>query len=228
MAVSDEDVDEQVAALRERFATLVDVERAAADGDFVVIDLVAQQDGETVEGAELTGMSYKVGRGGMLDGLDEALDGMAAGATKALTSQLVGGDLVGQDVEVTVQVAKVQEQQLPDYDDEFAQLGGEGLLVAGCHAVQRLVEAVEHAAAADLVGHAGELGGLGRSRRPARRATRSMTTKSPSAAARSTSTRVAKRSRSAATCSSTSSSVTATSSTCAVKVVVRRQVDGPA
>jgi trigger factor len=70
-------------------------------------------------------MSYKVGRGGMLDGLDEALDGMAAGDEKTFTSQLVGGDLVGQDVEVTVQVAKVQEQQLPDYDDEFAQLASE-------------------------------------------------------------------------------------------------------
>ena len=77
VAVTDEDVDEQVAALRERFGTLVDVERVAADGDFVVIDLVAQQDGETVEGAELTGMSYKVGRGGMLDGLDEALEAWA-------------------------------------------------------------------------------------------------------------------------------------------------------
>ncbi len=114
-----------MAALRERFATLVDVERPAADGDFVVIDLVAQQDGETVEGAELTGMSYKVGRGGMLDGLDEALAGMSAGDEKTFTSQLVGGDLVGQDVEVTVKVTKVQEQELPDLDDEFAQLASE-------------------------------------------------------------------------------------------------------
>jgi trigger factor len=125
VTVTDEDVDEQVAALRERFATLADVERAAADGDFVVIDLVAQQDGETVEGAELTGMSYKVGRGGMLDGLDEALVGMAAGDEKTFGSQLVGGDLVGQDVEVTVTVGKVQEQELPEFDDEFAQLASE-------------------------------------------------------------------------------------------------------
>jgi trigger factor len=125
VAVTDEDVDEQVAALRERFATLVDVDRPAADGDFVVIDLVAQQDGQPVEGAELTEMSYKVGRGGMLDGLDEALAGMSAGDEKTFTSQLVGGDLVGQDVEVTVKVAKVQEQELPDLDDEFAQLASE-------------------------------------------------------------------------------------------------------
>ena len=74
--ISDADVDEQVEALRERFGTLVPVERAAADGDFVTIDLVAAKDGETVEGGEVTGMSYKVGRGGMIDGLDEALVGL--------------------------------------------------------------------------------------------------------------------------------------------------------
>jgi trigger factor len=125
VAVTDDDVEEQVAALRERFATLVDVDRAAAEGDFVVIDLVAQHDGEPVEGAELSGMSYKVGRGGMLDGLDEALVGMSAGEEKTFTSQLVGGDLVGQDVDVTVKVDKVQEQELPDLDDEFAQLASE-------------------------------------------------------------------------------------------------------
>ena len=125
VAVTDDDVDEQVAALRERFATLVDVDRAAADGDFVVIDLVAQQDGAAVEGAELTGMSYKVGRGGMLDGLDEALAGMSADEEKSFSSQLVGGDLVGQDVDVTVKVGKVQEQELPALDDEFAQLASE-------------------------------------------------------------------------------------------------------
>ena len=77
-----------------------DVERAAADGDFVMIDLKATQDGEAVEGAEVSGMSYQVGRGGMLDGLDEALVGMAAGDEKTFASQLVGGDLVGEDVEV--------------------------------------------------------------------------------------------------------------------------------
>ncbi len=125
VAVTDADVEEQVEALRERFATLADVERPAVDGDFVVIDLVARQDGETVEGAELSGMSYKVGRGGMLDGLDEALVGMEADDEKTFTSQLVGGDLVGQDVEVTVKVTKVQEQELPDLDDEFAQLASE-------------------------------------------------------------------------------------------------------
>ena len=121
IAVTDAEVEEQVQALRERFATLSDVERPAADGDFVVIDLTATRDGEVVEGAELTGMSYQVGRGGMIDGLDEALVGMASDEEKTFQTQLVGGDLVGQDVEVQVKVTQVQEQELPDLDDDFAQ-----------------------------------------------------------------------------------------------------------
>ena len=123
--VSDDDVQEQIEALRERFGTLVDVDRPAEDGDFVVIDLVATQDGEPVEGAEVSGMNYRVGRGGMLEGLDEALAGMSAGDDKTFTSQLVGGDLVGQDVQVQVRVSQVQAQELPEYDDEFAQLASE-------------------------------------------------------------------------------------------------------
>jgi trigger factor len=123
--VSDDDVQEQIEALRERFGTLVDVDRPAEDGDFVVIDLVATQDGEPVEGAEVSGMNYRVGRGGMLEGLDEALAGMSAGDDTTFTSQLVGGDLVGQDVQVQVRVSQVQAQELPEFDDEFAQLASE-------------------------------------------------------------------------------------------------------
>jgi trigger factor len=125
VTITDDDVTEQIQALRERFGTLVDVERPAADGDFVTLDLKATQDGEIVEGAEVAGMSYKVGRGGMLDGLDEALAGMAAGDEKTFSSQLVGGDMVGEDVEVSVTVTAVQEQELPEIDDEFAQLASE-------------------------------------------------------------------------------------------------------
>ena len=123
--ISDDDVTEQVEALRERFATLIDVERPAADGDFVVMDLKATKDGEVVDGAEVSGMSYRVGRGGMIDGLDEALVGLAAGEEKIFTSQLVGGDLVGEGVDVAVAVTQVQEQELPELDDEFAQLASE-------------------------------------------------------------------------------------------------------
>ncbi|WP_121251997.1 trigger factor [Nocardioides ferulae] len=125
VTVTDEDVEEQVQSLRERFGTLVDVERAAAENDFVVLDLKASKDGEVLEGAEVSGMSYQVGRGGMIDGLDEALTGMSAGEDKTFASQLVGGDLVGEEVQVEVTVSQVQEQQLPEVDDEFAQLASE-------------------------------------------------------------------------------------------------------
>jgi trigger factor len=125
LTVSDADVEEQVQNLRERFASLSEVERAAGDGDFVVMDLVARKDGEVVEGAEAAGMSYQVGRGGMLDGLDEALTGMSAGDTSTFTSQLVGGDQLGEDVEVEVSVTSVKEQELPELDDDFAQTASE-------------------------------------------------------------------------------------------------------
>ncbi|MGZ4495144.1 MAG: trigger factor, partial [Nocardioides sp.] len=123
--VTDQDVEEQVQNLRERFATLNEVERAAADGDFVVLDLKALQDGEVVEGAEVSGMSYQVGRGGMLDGLDEALTGMSAGDETTFASQLVGGDQKGEDVQVEVKVTAVKEQELPELDDDFAQTASE-------------------------------------------------------------------------------------------------------
>ena len=123
--ITDADVDEQLEGMRERFGTLVDVDRPASDGDFVVIDLLAQQDGEPVEGAQVSGMSYQVGRGGMIDGLDETLVGMSAGDRRAFATQLVAGGLVGRDVEVEVAVQQVQEQELPELDDEFAQLASE-------------------------------------------------------------------------------------------------------
>ena len=125
LEVTDEDVSEQVEALRERFGTLRDVERAAADGDFVVLDLAATQDGEPLEGAEVSGMSYQVGRGGMIDGLDDALTGLSAGEEATFDSALVGGDLVGEPVQVLVKVSQVQERDLPELDDDFAQTASE-------------------------------------------------------------------------------------------------------
>jgi trigger factor len=125
IAVTDADVEEQVQALRERFASLSEVERAAGEGDFVVMDLVARKDGEVIDGAEVTGMSYQVGKGGMLEGLDDALTGLSAGEDTTFTSQLVGGDLAGEDVEVAVSVDSVKEQELPELDDDFAQTASE-------------------------------------------------------------------------------------------------------
>jgi trigger factor len=123
--VTDDEVDAQVQGLRERFGTLSDVDRAAEEGDFVVIDLRATRDGEPVEGGEASGMSYQVGSGGMVEGLDDTVLGMAAGESRTFSSQLAGGDLEGADVEIEVTVTAVKEQLLPDLDDEFAQMASE-------------------------------------------------------------------------------------------------------
>lgn len=122
--VTEADIDEQVEALRVRFGTLNTVERAAATGDFVTIDLVARINGEDVEGGTASGMSYEVGSNRMIDGLDDALVGLKAGDVKAFETQLVGME-EGQkgDVEVTVQAVK--ERELPVLDDAFAALASE-------------------------------------------------------------------------------------------------------
>jgi trigger factor len=121
--VSDEDVDARLDQLRERFGTLVGVDRAVADGDFVSIDIAATIGDEEIDSAK--GISYQVGAGTMLDGLDEALTGANAGDTRTFTAPLAGGDHAGEDAEVTVTVQAVKERELPELDDEFAQLASE-------------------------------------------------------------------------------------------------------
>ncbi|WP_433506808.1 trigger factor [Pseudonocardia halophobica] len=123
--VTDEQVTEQLDQLRARFGTLTGVERAAQADDFVQIDLSAAVDGKEIEEATTTGYSYQVGQGGLIDGIDEAITGLSAGEEKTFTSKLVAGEYADQDAEVTVKVTAVKERQLPDADDEFAQLASE-------------------------------------------------------------------------------------------------------
>ncbi|MBW9206549.1 trigger factor [Mumia sp. zg.B17] len=125
VSVDDADVDEQVQALRERFATLTEVDRPAADGDFVTIDLSASKDGEKLDVAQASGIVYQVGKDSMLDGLDDAVTGMSAGESTTFQTQLAGGDLKGEDVDVEVTVTTVKEQELPELDDDFAQTASE-------------------------------------------------------------------------------------------------------
>lgn len=121
--VTDELVDERISLLRERFATTVEVERAAAEGDVLVIDLIASQNGEVLEDATAEGISYKVGdEQNMLAGLDAAVTGLSAGESAEFTTTLLGGAYADQEAEVKVTVVKVQEQELPELDDDFAQM----------------------------------------------------------------------------------------------------------
>ena len=125
VAVTDEEVEEQLTGLRERFGALNDVDRPAAEGDHVTIDLSASDDGEPIEGGQIDGQTYEVGKGTMVEGLDEALVGLSAGESATFRSKLVGGDLAGKDVDITVNVQAVKEQELPELDDEFAQTASE-------------------------------------------------------------------------------------------------------
>ncbi|BCL13433.1 trigger factor [Micromonospora sagamiensis] len=125
LQIDDSEIDEQVKSLRERFATLKTVERAAQEGDFVQIDLNATVDGQDVPGGSATNLSHEVGSKQLLPGLDEALVGLAANESATFTTQLVGGDFAGKDAEVTVTVRTVKEKELPELNDEFAQMASE-------------------------------------------------------------------------------------------------------
>jgi trigger factor len=123
--VTDEQVEQQLGELRARFGTLTGVDRPAQEGDFVVIDLSATVDGQDVEEANTTGLSYEIGSGQLIDGIDDALVGTSAEKTKTFTTTLVAGEFAGREAEVTVVLQSVKERQLPDADDEFAQLASE-------------------------------------------------------------------------------------------------------
>ncbi|KKC01396.1 trigger factor [Mycolicibacter arupensis] len=123
--VDDAEVDAELDSLRARFGTLTGVDRPAAKGDFVSIDLDATIDGETVEGAATEGLSHEVGSGQLIEGLDDAIVGLSAGESKTFTTKLAAGPQAGKDAEVTVVVQSVKERELPEADDEFAQLASE-------------------------------------------------------------------------------------------------------
>ncbi|MDR2973337.1 MAG: trigger factor, partial [Propionibacteriaceae bacterium] len=116
----DEAVEERVQMLRERFAEVADVDRAAREGDEVHIDLSGAQNGEVLPDATAEGLTYVVGAGNMLDGLDEAVTGLKAGESATFDSALLGGDHAGEQSDITVTVTRVHERTLPEVDDEFA------------------------------------------------------------------------------------------------------------
>jgi trigger factor len=123
--VSDEDVEKSLEQLRERFSSTSPVERPAAEGDVVVLDLEASVDGEVLEDGVAKGVSYTIGSGQLLDGIDEAVTGLEAGGSATFSSELKGGSAAGREAEVKVEVSAVQALELPELDDDFAQLASE-------------------------------------------------------------------------------------------------------
>ena len=153
--VTDADIDEQIQSLRSRFGTLTTVEKNVATGDFVTIDLVATKDGNDLEGGTANDLSYEVGSASMIDGLDEALIGLAANGSKSFDTALVGM-AEGEKGKVKVTVKAVKERELPPIDDAFAKLASEFETLAELKAdlttrLTRLKEMEQGAQARDLL-----------------------------------------------------------------------------
>jgi trigger factor len=121
--VDESAIDEELDRLRGRFGTLITVDRPAKTGDFVELDMVATIDGAEIDRAG--GVSYEVGSGELLEGIDEAIDSLTAGEETTFRSKLVGGDHAGEEAEVVVSVTAVKERELPEADDDFAQIASE-------------------------------------------------------------------------------------------------------
>ncbi|WP_405372768.1 MULTISPECIES: trigger factor [unclassified Microbacterium] len=116
-------VDAELDKLRSRFGTLVTVDRPAKTGDFVELDLVATIEDAEIDRAE--GVSYELGSGELLEGIDEAIESLTAGEDTTFRSKLVGGDHAGEEAQVAVTVKAVKERELPEADDDFAQVASE-------------------------------------------------------------------------------------------------------
>jgi trigger factor len=121
----DEQIDEQIEGLRERFAVLTGVERAVQTGDYTMLDLDAAVDGEPVEEAAASGLSYEVGAGDLVEGLDDALVGHESGETVTFSTTLVGGEHAGSEAQASATIRTVREKELPELDDDFAQTASE-------------------------------------------------------------------------------------------------------
>ena len=121
---------------------------------------MATKDGEPLEDATAEDLEYTVGSGQMLDGLDEAVTGLSAGESATFSSTLVGGPLKDEAADIEVTVTKVQAQELPEADDEFAQQASEFDTIDELRA--------EHRRAADRDGppRAGQPGPRRRAARP--------------------------------------------------------------
>ena len=120
--VDDEQIVEQLDQLRERFAEVDEVERAAKTGDLITLDLDVEVDGTKLESAAVEDALYEVGSGGVTPKLDEEAVGKQAGDSFSYTDQLPEGypEHGGSEATFHVTVKDVREKTLPELDDDFA------------------------------------------------------------------------------------------------------------
>lgn len=152
--VSADDIQNELDQLRARFGTLMTVDRPAKTGDFVTLDLEATVEGKVVDTA--SGISYEVGSGELLEGMDEAVETLTAGEQTTFSSTLLGGEHEGEVAQISVTITAVKERELPEANDDFAQMASEfdtlkDLKAALKEQVARRSVAVQGAQARDLM-----------------------------------------------------------------------------
>jgi len=123
--VTVDQVEEQLTGLRGRFGALKEVTRAAKDGDVLLVDLSGDHDGQVVEELAATAFSYELGSDDMVPGFDDAVRGAKADEVRHFLFTPSAGQWSGKGITVEVNVKAVRERELPDADDEFAQLASE-------------------------------------------------------------------------------------------------------
>ena len=121
----EEDVDKALEDLAERFGELKDTKRKMKTGDYAIIDITAEVDGEKIEEASTEGLSYSIGDDNLIKGLDTALRGMKTGEDNEFSSTIQSGEYKDEEATFKVHVQQTKERKLPDMDDEFAQMASE-------------------------------------------------------------------------------------------------------
>ncbi|MBV9213434.1 MAG: trigger factor [Actinobacteria bacterium] len=123
-AVADEEIDAELERLRTAAASLENVDRPAARGDFAVLDFVGTIDGEPFEGGEARGYLLELGSGRLVEGFEEQIEGAAPGEERTVRVEFPDGygaeRLAGREALFEVSVKEVKERKLPELDDDFA------------------------------------------------------------------------------------------------------------
>ena len=126
--VTDADLDKMIDNLREQRAAFEVVERAAKDGDQVLIDYVGTKDGEEFEGGKAEDSNLVLGSGSMIPGFEDGIIGMSAGEEKVLALSFPedyhSEELKGAAVEFKITVKEVKEKVQPELNDDFFKLFG--------------------------------------------------------------------------------------------------------
>jgi trigger factor len=123
-AVDDADIDAEIEQLRERSGRLDTVERAAAKGDYVVMDFVGSIDGVPFEGGEARDQMLELGSERLIPGFEEQLEGATAGEERTVTvtfpEDYGAEELAGKEAQFAVTVKEVKAKTLPELDEDFA------------------------------------------------------------------------------------------------------------